>query len=416
MSERLNVAILAPGCDGTDVGESWSCFQWVRGLSERCNVTLLTMRRPGRTPASAQLTDLEVVEWDDFGWTRKFERLASMLKPGYLRFQRQSRKWLKSNLKRGRQFDLIHQVGPLAMRYTCPGIGLGIPVIMGPLAGSLETPTGFRKECANAAWYTRLRELDHVRFRFDPFLRNTYSHVDVLVGVAPYVKDVLSGIKLKRFELAAETGVWTTAATARPVVPDPSRLRLLSVGRVVRTKGLRDVVRAISLLNDFPNITLDSAGAGEDLAACQSLANELGVAHRIRFHGRIERTAVEKLYQESDLFVFPSFREPSGNVIFEALANALPVITTDRGGPGFVVQDTCGIRVPANDPQQLSADVAQAIRTLASDPKRLQQLSAGAISRVSEYALWPNKIQWMHELYWDVVQRFQRNPSTSGGH
>ena len=38
----------------------------------------------------------------------------------------------------------------------------------------------------------------------------------------------------------------------------------------------------------------------------------------------------------SDLFVFPSFREPSGRVISEALTWGLPVITTNRGRPGAI--------------------------------------------------------------------------------
>ncbi|MCY2964368.1 MAG: glycosyltransferase, partial [Planctomycetota bacterium] len=224
MSDRPKVVVLAPGCDGTDVGESWSCFQWVRGLAEQCEITLLTLRRPGRKPASEQLEGVEVVEWDDLPLTGKWERLASMLKPGYIRYHRSARRWLKKAIRDGRKFDLIHQVGPLAMRYPCPGIRLGIPVIFGPLAGSLETPPGFQRECAGAAWYTKFRGLDRLRLRIDPLLRRTYREADVVVGVAPYVREVLSSFRLKRFELAADMPV---RATLLRLGPDRHVLRLL---------------------------------------------------------------------------------------------------------------------------------------------------------------------------------------------
>jgi len=403
MSDKMRVLILAPGCDGTDVGESWSCCQWVRGLAQQCDVTLLTLQRPGRTPTAEQLPGVEVISWKDLYWGGRLERVSSMLKPGYLRFYRNARNWIRTALKQGRKFDVVHQLGPLALRYPCPAVGLGIPLLIGPLAGSLETPQAFRSECSAAPWYTRLRSLDQLRLKFDPWLRTTYSSADVVIGVAPYVKELLQGIPITRFEIAAETGVHEISpTTATPHVHGP-KLRLLYVGRIVRTKGLRDLVRAMSLLADLPNLVLDAVGAGEDLAACQALAVKLKVDDRIRFHGRIPRVEVDAIYRQADIFVFPSFREPSGNVVFEALSHGLPVITTDRGGPGYVVNDESGIRVPAESPAQLAHDLAAAIRQLANDETLRSSLSQGASIRARQLGLWSNKISGMVALYRDVA-------------
>ena len=102
--------------------------------------------------------------------------------------------------------------------------------------------------------------------------------------------------------------------------------------------------------------------------------------------------------------MFPSFREPSGSVVFEALRNGLPIITTNTGGPGFVVDDSCGIRLAAQDPDQLAQDLASAIAGLASNPQRLQQLAAGARERIAAIGLWQNKLDWLMKLYTDVAQ------------
>ena len=149
---------------------------------------------------------------------------------------------------------------------------------------------------------------------------------------------------------------------------------------------------------------LDVAGRGEEISICKAEASRLGVADRVRFHGQVERAAVEDLYARADAFLFPSFREPSGSVIFEALRHGLPVITIDRGGPGHVVDETCGLTVPARTPEQLAADLAEAIELLARDVNYRQRLSAGARRRVEAIGLWTNKIQWLVALYGELIE------------
>ena len=189
------------------------------------------------------------------------------------------------------------------------------------------------------------------------------------------------------------TGVQTCA------LPISGRLRLVHVGRAVRTKGLRDAVRALARLPADLDVELDVAGFGEELEPCRSLAADLGVADRIRFHGRLPRAAVERLYEEADAFLFPSFREPSGSVVFEAMRQGLPVITVDRGGPGEVVDASCGLRVPAEDPEQLAADLARAITRLARDPSLHGRLARGARERMARIGLWEAKTDRLFELY-----------------
>ena len=401
-SARLKILALAPACDGTDVGEAWCAYQWITGLAERNQVTLLTMRKKGRLAPSRQLQDIEVVEWDDLPVVHRWERLNSMLKPGYVRYYKNARRWIRSNLAKGRHFDVAHQFSPIALRYPSPAAGLGIPLVIGPLAGSLETPQPFQPECGNAPWYTRLRNLDTFRLRNDPLLRHTFSEAEVVIGVAPYVRSLLAHTPIKRFEMMSELGIHEMPGdlVARP---QGNGLRLAHVGRAIRTKGLRDVVRAMAMLADESNVTLESAGDGEELEMCRQEAEKLGVAHRITFHGRIPREQVEDIYRRSDAFIFPSFREPSGGVIFESLRHGLPVITTDRGGPAYVVDESCGIRVPASSPEDLSFHLTRAIEQLADSPEMVTRLSAGARKRMQTIGMWPKKIDWLSMLYQDVL-------------
>lgn len=400
---RLRVLALAPACDNTDVGEAWCAYQWVKGLSEHHDVTLLTMRRHGFVPASEQLPNVEVIEWDDLPLFHRYERLNSMLKPGYIRYFVGARRWLRHALASGRVFDVAHQFTPIALRYPSPAAGTDIPLLLGPLAGSLTTPPSFDDECGNAPWFTHLRKLDGLRLRRDPLLKRTYTDARVVIGAAPYVESLLSHLPIQRFETMSELGVYDLPKERRYTASGDG-LKLVHVGRVIRTKGLRDAVRAIGALRDLPGITLESAGEGEDLEACRKEARDLGIEDRVTFHGRIPRGDVEKLYEKADAFIFPSFREPSGSVIFESMRRGLPVITTDRGGPAHVVDDSCGIRVPVTTPNDFANGLAGAIASLAGNPDALNRLSAGARDRMAKIGLWPAKIEWLSDLYRDVLR------------
>lgn len=396
------VLALAPYCDGEDVGEAWCAHQWVANLAQHAPVTLLTLRRKGRTPPSIQLPHVEVIEWDEILSSGRFSRLTSMLKPGYLGYYTAVRRWLARALAAGRRFDIAQQFSPIALRYPSPLAEFPIPYVIGPLGGSLETPAGFADECRSSAWYTRLRGLDRFRLQRDPMLRRTYARAAAVLGVAPYVGDLLEHARPRRFEVMSELGI-DSLAPVHDAASSGGRLKLVHVGRAVRTKGLRDSIRAIARLPDDVSVHLDVAGQGEETEVCLAEAQRLGVGDRVTFHGQVSRAAVEELYAKAQVFLFPSFREPSGSVVFEALRHGLPVITTDVGGPGFVVDHSCGITVPAIEPGQLAGDLATAIARIARDDALRARLAKGARERVARIGLWDNKIRWLLALYDELL-------------
>ncbi len=173
--------------------------------------------------------------------------------------------------------------------------------------------------------------LDKARLTHDGLLRSTYETADCVLGIAPYVEEFLGGeLKLRRFEVMSDGALHSV----RPPVVRSGRqgpVRLLHVGRTVRTKGLRDVIRAMDRLRDL-DVVLDVLGEGNDSEACKSLVRELGLEDRITLHGMVSRPVVDGFYERADVFVFPSYREPGGGVILEAMSFGLPMVLVDRGG------------------------------------------------------------------------------------
>ena len=398
----IKLLLIAPTCDGQDVGEAWVAYQWVRRLAARHEVTVLTYCQRGRTSLSHQLPAVRVIEWAEPRGLGRAERFNSLLKPGYLPFYFRARRWIRAALARGERFDLAHQPVPVAARYPSPVAGLRIPFVMGPVGGSLQSPPGFRaEEGATTAWYVYLRSLDRVRLRRDPWLRGTYQRASCVIGIAPYVTDLLAGIPVRSFEVLSETGI---ERLPEPVDRTGRRgdVRLLFVGRLIRTKGARDAIRALGLVRDLP-ACLDVVGDGFDRAACEALAGELGLSDRVRFHGWLPRQRIDEFYRAADVFVFPSYREPGGNVTFEAMGHCLPVLVSDLGGPGNVVDETCGIRVHPVSPEQYARDLAAALNRLVREPGLRRSLGDGARRRVSEIGLWDSKARQLEAIYSRVL-------------
>lgn len=397
----MKVLLIAPACDGDDVGESWVAFQWAKLLSERVELTLLTTFKRGHRPPSEQLPDVEVIEWEEPVGVGRFERLNSLLQPGYLPFLILGRRWLKRRLAEGGSFDVAHQVVPMAMRYPSPAARLGIPFVIGPVGGSLTSPAGFAGEEAGIPWYQKLRALDGWRIRCDPLLRRTYETANCVIGVAPYAAEPLADLALKRFEIMSETAIPEVKAPIHRAGRS-GPVRLLHVGRTIRTKGLRDVIRAMGQLRDL-DVILDVVGDGSDRPACEALADELGLKDRIVFHGSMPRRDIDAYYERADIFVFPSYREPGGNVVLEAMAFGLPLIVCRRGGPGANADDSCAFLLGAESPQQLASDCASALRRLIEDPHLRAEMGAASRAHAERAHLWEARVERVMALYAELV-------------
>jgi colanic acid/amylovoran biosynthesis glycosyltransferase len=118
-------------------------------------------------------------------------------------------------------------------------------------------------------------------------------------------------------------------------------------------------------------IELDLVGSGELRQELERLAERLGLAARIRFLGaRTENQVIEHLDQ-ADLFVLPSIVDSEGsmeglpNVLIEALACGLPVVTTRLSGiPELVIDGVTGALARPGDPDALAA----ALKRVLDDP------------------------------------------------
>ncbi len=126
---------------------------------------------------------------------------------------------------------------------------------------------------------------------------------------------------------------------------------LLGMGRLHESKAHDVSLRALA---QMPGAYLWIAGSGPEDATLKALAEQLGVASRVRFLGW--RDDAPSLYRTADVCVFPSRFEPLGNVVIQAWAHGLPVVAARAAGPASLIHDgEDGFLTQVEDAETLAA-------------------------------------------------------------
>jgi glycosyltransferase involved in cell wall biosynthesis len=150
---------------------------------------------------------------------------------------------------------------------------------------------------------------------------------------------------------------------------------LLAMGRLHESKAHDVSLRALA---DLPDAWLWIAGVGPLETTLKTMAQDLGVADRVRFLGW--RNDPSALYRAADVCVFPSRYEPLGNVVIQAWAHGLPVVAAASQGPGALIEDgRDGLLVPVDDSDALAAGV----RRILAEPKLAQGFKTRGLGRVA---------------------------------
>jgi glycosyltransferase involved in cell wall biosynthesis len=133
------------------------------------------------------------------------------------------------------------------------------------------------------------------------------------------------------------------------------------VAELVAASGVKFAVLAVQALlrRNLACFELVIAGEGPERPALEALVRDLGLTQHCRFLGARDRAARREQLQRCDVFVLPSFAEPFGVVLGEAMACGKPVIATRCGGPEFVVTEETGILVSGENVEELAGAMAR---------------------------------------------------------
>jgi len=135
--------------------------------------------------------------------------------------------------------------------------------------------------------------------------------------------------------------------------PKKGKMRVLMCGRLFWKKGFDDGIKAFSMaLSKHPNLEMRILGDGEMRGRLKKMIGKMGLGGKIKMAGKLPPDSIPLEMDEADIMLVPSVEEGLPNVIKEALASGLPVISTNVGGIPELIED--GVNGFLVDPENAS--------------------------------------------------------------
>lgn len=306
---------------------------------------------------------------------------------------------------RGGEFDLVHRLTPISPTAPSPIARrcheADVPFVVGPLNGGVPWPAGF-----DAARRRENEWLSYVRglHRLMPGYRATRRYASaILCGSRDTLKQVPARYQHK-CRYVAENGADLSRFTERRTRRAERPLRGVFIGRLVPYKGGDMLLEAAAPLVKAGGLTLDIVGDGPEMPTLRAIAEREALGEGVRFRGWVEHKKLAGVLAEMDLLTFPSIREFGGGVIVEAMAVGVVPVVVDYGGPGDLVSEATGYKLPIGPREAIVRDLRRVLESLAADPSAVDVKSQAARSDVEARLTWSAKAQQVLQVYREVMR------------
>lgn len=230
-----------------------------------------------------------------------------------------------------------------------------------------------------------------------------YSRAASVICISRMIENILKGgIQRPASSCVIYNGVDPKMFHPEESTPPERTPNLLIVGNLLRGKGHEVVLNAMAqVAREFPSLQCIMIGEGPDQCRFADLARSLGIAGRIVFRGRQDRTAVAQAMRECTVFALPSRFEGLGCAYLEAMASAKPVIACEGQGIGEIIQHRQNGWLIPNDSVSGMTD---ALRQLLSSPDLRAQLGANARQTILGGLTLSDQARRLAELYRSVAK------------
>ena len=222
------------------------------------------------------------------------------------------------------------------------------------------------------------------------------SEIQRLFGL-PFEKInvVANGVNLNKF-----TGIDRDYTFRRRFAMDNEKI-ILFMGRLVNEKGVQHLIAAMpKILAGYHDAKLVIAGKGGMLDELRAEADALGLGNKVYFAGYLGGKDVERMYKAADISVFPSTYEPFGIVALEGMLAERPIVVSDAGGLGEIVEHReTGMKSYCGN----ANSIADSIFELLYNPELYENIVRKAKAKVKNNYNWAKIAQDTHFTYQKAI-------------
>ena len=239
------------------------------------------------------------------------------------------------------------------------------------------------------------------------FLARAARTSDRVVAISRYTAEEVRRLGRADVEVIPYAVGLAGGASVPDSGPRSGSFTALFVGRLVQRKGVAILLEALSRMPADVPARAVVVGEGPELGSLRAQAEELGVAARVTFTGRIPAATLAATYRGADAVVLPavvddhSDTEGLGVVLLEGMQFGVPAVGSNLGGiPDIVEHERSGLLVAPGDADAL----AGALTRLARDPALARRLGEAGRQRAAEVFGWPAIVQRWQAIY-DKLKR-----------
>jgi N-acetyl-alpha-D-glucosaminyl L-malate synthase BshA len=235
---------------------------------------------------------------------------------------------------------------------------------------------------------------------YKPVITFAINHSDAVTAVSQSLKDDT----LNHFDITKEIQVIynfidtskyiykSDECIKKRIAPDGEKL-IMHMSNFRPVKRIPDIIKAFDIIRKTIPSKLIMIGDGPERPAAEDLANQLGISEHVNFIGKIK--SAEQILPCGDLYFLPSDSESFGLSSLEAMASAVPVISTNAGGvPEVMIQGRTGFMSNVGDYE----DMAKNAIYILEDENRFQEFRKNAKEHAFKFDI-TNILPQYEDLY-----------------
>lgn len=403
---RPRVLVSAYACEphkGSEPGVGWS---WVLEIANDHDAWVIT-RANNRESIEMELRanpnpHLHFAYVDLPGWARFWKRKHRGIRTYYYLWQFAAWRCARK-LQREMHFDLAHHV-TFVNDWLWTFLALmPLPYVWGPIGSNARCPSDLLPH-SRARRTDLLRVLIQSTVRWlDPLWWLSAIRAAVVVTINEETARQMPLHWVAGGRTSIEPAVAVDPAPAFDAVPQREGTRILYVGRHLPVKGGALAVEAFArIIHRAPHARLTLIGEGPEEQDLRRRTRGHGIEQHVEFRPWQPQDQVWRAMETADIFLFPSM-EGAGMVVLEAMRAGLPVVCLKFGGPGTMVTEETGCRVPVGPFDRVADELAAELLKLLDDPPRRRQLGEAARRRAQNAFSWEAKRLSVRRWYRDVL-------------
>lgn len=381
------------------IGWNW-VLQYEKNYKGGDRIILLTKKfnekdtRRGLKEFNIQHVELVIVDVPNaLNWFR--EKHSAFHHMYYILWQHWAWLWVKHS---GIRFDVIHHV--TMNDYRIPSElykAKGAKVIWGPMGGAQVTPKSLKVYEKNQL-VASFREFVNKSCSWNPLYKKALRSYYKIYCINNETQKQISRIVGKDVPLMPELALRDEYKNLPIRKRNNDILKIVFVGRLIGKKGIAFLVDALSLMPTDMDWELLIFGDGDDRVLIEKQIADSGIGKNVKLMGNRPLSQIAEAYQQADVFVLPSLRETSGNVLLEAMAYAVPIVAFDTSFCKELANKQSGIFVNVNQSlDKIKKDFCDAIIKLAEDKTLREKFGRNGY----EYA---NRLTW-EDKYKKIISK-----------